>query len=130
MTAPGPGREPELIVAPENDRRGAVGDLEGAGVLSSWSDLGEALPTDRQWDPGEIGFAASAVALDSLDAAMDPLGALGSAGVGWLIEHVEFLHEPLDWLAGESGTDHRTGPHLAQHVRGARPGRAGLPGAA
>src|SRR2546423_3549140 len=101
MTTAGHGPDPELIVGPENDRSEPVGDLEGAGVLSSWSDLGEAMPTDRPWDAGEIGFAASAAALDSLGTAMDPLGALGSAGVGWLIEHVEFLHEPLDWLAGD-----------------------------
>jgi hypothetical protein len=32
---------------------------------------------------------------------MDPLGALASAGVGWLIEHIGFLHEGLDKLAGD-----------------------------
>ncbi len=101
MTAAEPPSEPQLIVAPENDRSEPWNDPEGAGVLSSWADLGAAMPTDRPWDAGEIGFAASAAALDSLGTVMDPLGELGAAGVGWVIEHVEFLHEPLDWLAGD-----------------------------
>lgn len=31
---------------------------------------------------------------------VDPLGLLTDAGLGWLVEHVDFLREPLDWLAG------------------------------
>ena len=31
----------------------------------------------------------------------DPLQGLLSAGIGWLIEHVSFLSEPLDYLAGD-----------------------------
>lgn len=30
----------------------------------------------------------------------DPLRPLAEAGFGWLVEHVDFLREPLDWLAG------------------------------
>ncbi len=105
MIVPEPARDSAagnpLIVQPEDDRAEPLNNLEGGGVLSSWADLGTAMPTDRAWDAGEIGFAASAAALDSLGAAMNPLGALAAVGVGWLIEHVEFLHEPLDWLAGD-----------------------------
>ena len=31
---------------------------------------------------------------------VDPLALLAEAGLGWLVEHVDFLREPLDWLAG------------------------------
>jgi hypothetical protein len=31
---------------------------------------------------------------------VDPLGLLAAAGLGWLVEHVDFLREPLDWLSG------------------------------
>ncbi|MGI5501095.1 hypothetical protein [Lentzea sp. CA-135723] len=31
----------------------------------------------------------------------DPLAGLIGAGFGWLIEHVPFLREPLDWLTGD-----------------------------
>ena len=43
---------------------------------------------------------AAALGLDVLGAVMDPVGALATAGIGWLIEHLSFLREPLDWLAG------------------------------
>ena len=31
---------------------------------------------------------------------VDPLGLLDVAGLGWLVEQVDVLREPLDWLAG------------------------------
>lgn len=33
-------------------------------------------------------------------AAVDPLGLLDAAGLGWLVGHLDVLREPLDWLAG------------------------------
>jgi hypothetical protein len=73
---------------------------EGAGVFSSWSDLGAA-----RADPqlSGVGLAANyaAAGLDTLGAVMNPLDSLASAGIGWLIEHVSFLHEGLDYLAGD-----------------------------
>lgn len=79
---------------------GAGLDLEGAGVLSSWSDLAEALAADRL-DPRRVAFAAAGAGLDALGAALYPLDALLQAGFGWLVEHVGFLREPLDALAGD-----------------------------
>lgn len=88
-----------LVEAPiDSDAHGA--DLEGAGVLSSYADLEQAL-TAPEPDSEQLIFAATAAGLDSLDAAMHPLFELSAAGVGWLIEHVWFLHEPLDHLAGD-----------------------------
>ncbi|GAA1269738.1 hypothetical protein [Saccharothrix xinjiangensis] len=34
--------------------------------------------------------------------AANPLGMLASAGVGWLLEHISFLREPLDALLGDA----------------------------
>lgn len=48
-----------------------------------------------------MGVDIASTGLDLLGTAMDPLGALASAGVGWLIEHIGFLHEGLDKLAGD-----------------------------
>ncbi|MGL4305486.1 MAG: hypothetical protein ACRCSF_04965, partial [Mycobacteriaceae bacterium] len=42
------------------------------------------------------------LSLEALSAVMDPLNALASAGVGWLIEHISFLNEGLDNLCGDS----------------------------
>lgn len=88
-----------LIVAP-SDEDAEMADAEGAGVLSSAADLQEAL-TEPALDAGQIAFAATAYGLDLLGVAMNPLDELAQAGVGWLIEHVWFLHEPLDALAGD-----------------------------
>ena len=75
-------------------------DLEGAGVLSGWADLATAL-TAEQVDPYQVGFAAAGAGLDTLGAVLHPFDALLQAGLGWLVEHVAFLREPLDALAGD-----------------------------
>lgn len=80
------------------DHTVAESSSEGAGVVSSWVDLGKAVDAR---DADEIAWTAAGAALDTLGTAMDPLGGLAGAGVGWLIEHVWFLHEPLDALAGD-----------------------------
>lgn len=89
--------ERPLLVTPGNEDV-AESATEGAGIVSSAAGLGIALGGG---DRGEIASAASGAALDALGAAMRPLDALATAGVGWLIEHVAFLHEPLDALAGD-----------------------------
>lgn len=93
MTAPAPNQ----LVAPADDK---VKPWDGAGALSSVTDLNDAVASDHA-DPFELVFSGAAAALDLLDAAMHPLDALLQAGVGWLIEHVSFLHEALDALAGD-----------------------------
>lgn len=90
---------PPLVAAPEDEDAEGM-NFEGAGVLSSYEDLSRAL-SEPQPDAEQIAFAATAAGLDSLSVGMDPLGELSQAGVGWLIEHVWFLHEPLDALAGD-----------------------------
>jgi hypothetical protein len=51
------------------------------------------------WIDASIGgFAAS---MDALAVVTDPLGALVSMGVAWLIEHCKPLSDALDWLAGD-----------------------------
>jgi uncharacterized protein YukE len=94
-----PGAE-SLVVAPENEDAQPLSSLEGGGVFSSWADLNAAVSADDV-DPGQVAFTAAAAGLDTLGAIVNPLDSLLSAGVGWLIEHVWFLHEPLDALAGD-----------------------------
>lgn len=47
-----------------------------------------------------MGIDTSNVTLEVLNLVSNPAGALLSYGVGWLVEHVQALSEPLDWLAG------------------------------
>ena len=83
------------VLVPPGEEDVATDPLEGAGVLSSWKDVVAA------GDAGELAAAGTNAELTTLGAAMNPLEALVGAGVGWLIEHVWFLHEPLDALAGD-----------------------------
>lgn len=73
-------------------------DAEGAGVFSSYADLAKAAESQ---DAGGVAAAATAAGLDTLGVAMDPLGSLAAAGVGWAIEHLPFLREPLDAMLGD-----------------------------
>ena len=43
------------------------------------------------------------VAMDVLNIAGDPLGAISSAGLGWVLGAVSFLREPFDILKGNAG---------------------------
>jgi hypothetical protein len=84
-----------LVAEPE-----PTSDLEGAGVVSSWADLADAAGKPAP-DGMEIACAAAGAGLDTLGAIADPFDTLMSSSVGWLIEHVWFLREPLDALAGD-----------------------------
>jgi hypothetical protein len=80
---------------PELDRVNA--QTAGSGLFS---DAASTLTDVRNGDWGNAAFDVGTDALDLLGAAMDPLGTLASAGVGWLIEHISFLKQGLDELAG------------------------------
>jgi uncharacterized protein YukE len=69
----------------------------GAGILN---DVASTITDARNGDWLNFGVDVATDGLDLLGAAMDPLGTLASAGVGWLIEHISFLKEGLDQLAG------------------------------
>jgi len=71
----------------------------------------------------EVGIDTASTTLDALSYVSNPAGALLSYGVGWLIEHVEILSEPLDWLAGspDAITAHaKTWGNVADAVSAAR----------
>ena len=86
---------PDLVVTPQGEDAAPWSSFEGAGVVSSIADV-VGSPS-----PEYAGYALTGAGLDVLGVAMDPLDALGSAGIGYLIEHLSFLHEPLDALAGD-----------------------------
>ncbi|GAA2689800.1 MULTISPECIES: hypothetical protein [Actinosynnema] len=68
--------------------------VAGAGPVESLFQTIESLSRVGDKDVAAIAVNGGALALDVLGAA------LGTAGIGWLIEHVSFLREPLDYLAG------------------------------
>ncbi|WP_344427792.1 hypothetical protein [Pseudonocardia ailaonensis] len=76
----------------------AAGPLDGAGPASSGYDLGSAI---LDQDAFGIAAAAAGAGLDALKFVGDPVGEGLRSAAGWLIEHISFLREPLDWLAGD-----------------------------
>jgi hypothetical protein len=99
-------QNPILVDEP---RTGLTSGVVGTGTIDKnatgtglFSDAANAIRdgADGNWG----GFAIDAVAggLDYLSFVEDPLQGLLSAGIGWLIEHISFLSEPLDYLAGNA----------------------------
>ncbi|MHA6798060.1 WXG100-like domain-containing protein [Bounagaea algeriensis] len=122
--------ENELIEQPLSKGDGLVVGGEAPTNASGPVDSGyKAVDAFGRGDWAE-GLANSAgTAIDVVGTAVDPLATLASAGVGWLMEHVSFLREPLDWLAGDehainamSQTWKNIGQEIdegSQHFRGA-----------
>ncbi|WP_188316532.1 WXG100 family type VII secretion target [Solihabitans fulvus] len=94
---------------------GGVGSSAGMGVASALDGRIDALTGDVSSDlasfgavMGDIARAASFVA--------NPFAAVLSAGLDWLIEHISFLHEPLDMLLGTPEAIYANGDQMAQVV--------------
>ncbi|HKS45112.1 MAG TPA: hypothetical protein VJT49_08355 [Amycolatopsis sp.] len=75
----------------------ATAQTSGSGLFN---DVATTVKDFSDGDWLQAGFDVATDGLDLLGAAMDPLGTLASAGVGWLIEHISFLKKGLDELAG------------------------------
>lgn len=82
------------LIAPESETKG----YEGAGIFESACGIVDGIG-NGDW----LGVGGNVVAtgLSAIGAIMDPLQAVFAAGVGWLMEHVSFLREPLDKLMGD-----------------------------
>lgn len=89
-----------LITGINTGEPGNPDNYAGAGPVESVVQLADSIGRGGEGDYAEIGLNAAAAGLDLLSLAIDPLGTLATAGIGWLIEHISFLREPLDWLAG------------------------------
>lgn len=72
--------------------------FEGAGGLQDLVGGAEKL-IDGDWTEGL--FALANAGLSVKDLIKDPFETLLSWGFGWLIEHIDFLKEPLDWVTGD-----------------------------
>jgi hypothetical protein len=82
------------LIAGESDTM----KYEGAGIFEAALGARDAFAADNNL----AGFGnVAVVGLSALGAVMDPFQAIFAAGVGWLMEHLDCLREPLDWLAGD-----------------------------
>jgi len=87
-----------LVVEPVNEDAAPWDSAEGAGVFSAVADVNTALGNGHG---AQAAYSGLGVGLAALDAVVNPFDALVTAGLGFLVEHVAILHEPLDALAGD-----------------------------
>ncbi|MFE9748649.1 WXG100 family type VII secretion target [Saccharothrix saharensis] len=76
----------------------------GAGIFESYASFVKTIEGDAQSETErvlDITFGAIDVVASTVALVVDPIGTLLAAGIGWLIEHVSFLREPLDMLMGD-----------------------------
>ena len=98
----------------EGDRKGQFStdalskDTEGAGLFSdAASTIGDA--SSGNW--GGLAIDVAGDGMDALGMAMDPLGSLAGAGIGWLIEHIGFLRSSsTSWQATRRRSPRRRRP--------------------
>lgn len=87
-------------------------DTAGAGIIDTVNTAAQDLN-----NPGDWAMDGLALGLDALGLIANPLGGLLSAGIGWLIEHLAFLKEPLDDLAGDPEAINRVAAVWGEQVR-------------
>jgi uncharacterized protein YukE len=76
----------------------------GTGIFEAYHGMITSIGDDSASEADHVlGVAFDSIgALSATVAAvLDPLAALAASGVGWLLEHVTFLREPLDRLLGD-----------------------------
>jgi prepilin signal peptidase PulO-like enzyme (type II secretory pathway) len=73
--------------------------FSGAGMIDTVAGLVNAAEDENK---AAIAAYSVGLAFDVVGAALNPLGAVLGAGVGWLIDHIAFLREPLDLLVGDN----------------------------
>lgn len=74
--------------------------FSGAGLLDSGTQLASAIESGN-WVEG--GLAAFSTVADAVATAIDPLGSLIAAGLGWLIDHFEPIKGWFNDLTGDAG---------------------------
>lgn len=107
-----------FTVSPTDFEHGGLTKVtEGAGLFN---DVASTVQDAATGNWGGFAMDLAADGLDGLGMAMDPLGSLAGAGIGWLIEHISFLKKPLDWLAGDPEAvtaKAQTLQNVAEHLR-------------
>jgi uncharacterized protein YukE len=78
--------------------------FKGSLFISAFDDMIQSIGKDAETETEhvlDVTFASIGAASSVAMFAADPFGSLLGAGIGWLLEHVSFLKEPLDQLMGD-----------------------------
>lgn len=77
--------------------------LAGGRIAESLFNVSNDLSTagSDDWDWSNFAIDGVVAGLDILAFALNPFKELMMAGVGFIIEHVDFLREPLEWFTGD-----------------------------
>lgn len=76
----------------------------GTGVFEAYHGMIQSIGDDSASEADHVlGVAFDSIGAVSATVAtvLDPFASIAAAGVGWLLEHVSFLREPLDQLMGD-----------------------------
>jgi hypothetical protein len=79
-----------------------VAETEAPSATAGSGLVGDIASLTADNDPWDYTIDGVSTALDAIGVAFDPFGAIASAGVGWLLQHVDFLREPIDQLTGDA----------------------------
>jgi hypothetical protein len=73
-------------------------------AMALYNDVRATTSAIEQGDWLQAGIGATNVAMGIINLSGDPLGAIGSAGFGFLIQQISFLREPFDALLGNANS--------------------------
>ncbi|MFI7121363.1 WXG100 family type VII secretion target [Amycolatopsis sp. NPDC049868] len=92
-------REQNLVAQKEEEKK----NFKGGGLADSLEGLAGTLNPEQGQDIDAFALAMDGVSvgLDLLSMGLNPLGELVKAGVGWLMENLDFIREPLEILTGD-----------------------------
>lgn len=77
-------------------------DLSGAGIVESTAEFVQSAANADEWiDLGDVALNAAAVGLDMLGIIANPVDALGSTAIAFIIEQLAPLRAVLDWTTGD-----------------------------
>ncbi|MCP2256562.1 PPE family [Streptoalloteichus tenebrarius] len=95
----------------------------GSGIFEAYQGLVQSITTESENETVQvldITFGAIGAAAMTAKLVVDPIGTLLASGVGWLIEHVSFLREPLDALMGDPDEIQQNTEALKQQAKEVR----------
>lgn len=88
------------MIVGERDPQPFAGVRVLSGGYNAYTDIKAGLDGEG-WNPIALGIDGALIALDFLSVVANPLKGLMVSGIGWLLDHVEFLQETIHFFTGD-----------------------------